>query len=92
MATLPIVLYHPYHQPACRTCIRPLSEFILYSATTRIIIPIIAIANQHHVLSTTAQPEPHNAPHMFHVVGQSYHACTSSRGHGFQSPQGLLRI
>ena len=28
MATSPIVQYHPYHQPA-------LSEFILYSATTR---------------------------------------------------------
>jgi len=35
MATLPIVLYHPYHQPACRTYIRPPSEFILYSATVR---------------------------------------------------------
>jgi len=25
--------------------------------------------NQHHTLSTAAQQEPHNAPHMFHVVG-----------------------
>jgi len=34
MATSPIVLYHPYHQPAHQTYIRPLLEFILYSATT----------------------------------------------------------
>jgi len=32
---------------------------------------------------------PHHAPHMFHVVGQSYRAHTSSWGHGFRSPQGL---
>jgi len=28
----------------------------------QIIIPIIAIANQHHALSTAAQPKPHHAP------------------------------
>ena len=55
-------------------------------------ILIIAITNQHHVLSTAAQPEPHHTPHMFHVSGQSYRTCTSSRGHGSQSPQGLARI
>jgi len=55
-------------------------------------ILIIAITNQHHLLSTTAQPEPHHTPHMFHVLGRSYHACTSSWGHGFWSPQGLERI
>jgi len=69
------------------------SEFFLHSATTnKTCIPIIAITNQHHVLSTTAQPEPHHAPHMFHVPGQSYRACTSSRGHGPWSPQVLVRI
>jgi len=57
-----------------------------------IIILIIAITNQHHALSTAAQPEPHHAPHMFHVLGQSYHTHTNSRGHGFWSPQGLSRI
>ena len=56
------------------------------------IILIIAIANQHCVLSTAAHIEPHPAPHMFHVTGLSHHARTSSRGHEFQSPQGLLRI
>jgi len=34
----------------------------------------------------------HHAPHTFHVIGQSYCAYTSSRGHGFRSPQGLARI
>ena len=90
---LAIVQCHPYHQPHSSDLywtsvrIHPLLRY-----HQQIIIPIIAIANQHHTLSTTAQPEPHHAPHTFHVVGQSYHACTSSRGHGFQSPQGLARI
>ena len=35
--------------------------------------------------STAAQPEPHHAPHTFHVLGQSYCTCTSSRGHGSRS-------
>jgi len=55
-------------------------------------ILIIAITNQHHVPSTAAQPEPHHAPHMFHVSGQSYRARTSSWGHGSQLPQGLAKI
>jgi len=55
-------------------------------------ILIIAITNQHHVLSTAAPPEPHHAPHMFHVSGQSYCACTSSQGHGSRTPRGLERI
>ena len=57
-----------------------------------ICILIIAITNQHHALPTAAQQEPHHAPHTFHVLGQSYCACTSSRGHGPRSPQGLARI
>jgi len=44
------------------------------------------------VLSTTAQPEPHHAPHTFHVPGQSHRACTSSQGHESWSPQGPARI
>ena len=76
-----------------RTYIGAPSEYFLHSNTTnKTCIPIIVITNQHHVLSTTAQPEPHHAPHMFHVPGQSHHACTSSRGHESQSPQGLARI
>jgi len=66
------------------------SSLLQYHQQTCILI--IAITNQHHVLSTTAQQEPHHTPHTFHVSGQSYHACTSSRGHGFRSPQGLARI
>jgi len=78
---------HPH-----RTYIGALSEYFLYSNTTnKTCIPIIVITNQHHVLSTAAQPEPHHAPHMFHVPGQSHRACTSSRGHESQSPQGFAR-
>jgi len=76
-----------------RTYIRAPSQYFLYSYTTnKTCIPIIVITNQHHVLSTAAQPEPHHALHMFHVPGQSYRACTSSRGHGSWTPQGLARI
>jgi len=76
-----------------QTYIRALSEYFLYSDTTNeTCIPIIVINNQHHVLSTAAQPEPHHAPHMFHVPGQSHHARTSSRGHESWSPQGLVTI
>ena len=56
---LTIVQYHHYHRP-------PLSD--LYRSSIRILpllqyhqqtfILIIAITNQHHVLSTAAQPEP----------------------------------
>jgi len=58
----------------------------------QIYILIIAITNQHHVLPTAAQPEPHHTPHTFHVLGQSYRARTSSRGHGSWSPQEFARI
>jgi len=76
-----------------RTYIRALSEYFLHSDTTnKTCIPIIVITNQHHVLSTTAQPEPHHAPHTFHVLGQSYRARTISWGHGSRAPQGLARI
>ena len=76
-----------------RTYIRAPSEYFPYSNTTnKTCILIIVITNQHHVLSTTAQPEPHHAPHMFHVPGQSHRACTSSRGHELRSPQGLARF
>ena len=76
----------------CRTYIRPPSDFILYSDTT----------NNLHSYHYHYQPAPcaiyhsttraHHTPHMFHVIGQSYCACTSSQGHGFQSWQGLVRI
>jgi len=69
------------------------SEYFPYSDTTnKTCILIIVITNQHHVLSTTAQPEPQHAPHMFHVPGQSHHAHTSSRGHESRSPQGRARF
>ena len=90
---LTIFQCHLYHRP-------PLSD--LYRTSVRIhpllwyhqqiCILIIAITNQRHVLSAAAQPEPHHAPHTFHVSGQSYRACNSSQGHGFQSPHGLARI
>jgi len=76
-----------------RTYIRLPSEFFLYSDTTKkstfLSLPL-PTSTMHY--STAAQPEPHHAPHMFHVVGQSYRTCTSSQGHGFWSPQGLVRI
>jgi len=70
----------------CRTYIGAPSEYFPYSDTTnQTCILIIVITNQHHVLSTTAQPQPHHAPHTFHVPGQSHCARTSlevmSRGH-----------
>ena len=90
MATSPlfsatITTGHP-----CRTYIGAPSEYFPYSDTTnQTCILIIVITNQHHVLSTAAQPQPHHAPHMFHVLGQSHCARTSSRGHELRSPQGL---
>ena len=76
-----------------RTYIGAPSEYFLHSATTnKTCILIIVITNQHHVLSTTAQPEPHHAPHTFHVPGQSHRAHTSSRGHELWSPQGPARF
>jgi len=68
-----IITGHPH-----QTYIRAPSEYFPYSDTTnKTCILIIVITNQHHVLSTAAQPEPHHAPHMFHVPGQSHHTCTS---------------
>jgi len=62
----------------CWTYIGAPSEYSLHSATTRTTcILIIVITNQHHVLSTAAQPQPHHAPHTFHVPGQSHCARTS---------------
>jgi len=57
-----------------RTYIGAPSEYSLHSATTKTTcILIIVITNQHRVLSTAAQPQPHHAPHTFHVPGQSHH-------------------
>jgi len=93
MATLPLFSATITTSHPCQTYIRAPSEYFLHSNTTnKTCIPIIVITNQHHVLSTTAQPEPHHTPHKFHVPGQSYRERTSSRGHGSQSPQGLTRI
>jgi len=69
-----------------RTYIEAPLEYSLHSATTKTTcILIIVITNQHHVLSTAAQPQPHHAPHTFHVPGQSHRARTSlevmSHGH-----------
>jgi len=90
---LTIVQCHLYHQPPLLHLYRTSVGIRPYSDTTnKICILIIVITNQHHVLSTTAQPKPHHAPHMFHDSGQSHHTHTSSRGHGFWSPQGLVRI
>ena len=90
---LTIVQCHHYHRPPSsdlyRSSVRILPPL---NTTNKTCIPIIVITNQHHVLSTTAQPEPHHTPHTFHVPGQSYRACTSSQGHGSRSPQGLVRI
>jgi len=90
---LTIVQCHHYHWPPSldlyRSSIGILPPLRYHQQTC---IPIISITNQHHVLSTTAQPEPHHAPHTFHVPGQSYCACTNSQGHGSRSPQGLARI
>jgi len=86
MATSPLFSATITTSYPCRTYIGALSEYFLHSVTTNTTcILIIVITNQHHVLSTAAQPEPHHAPHTFHVPGQSHRACTSlkvmSRGH-----------
>jgi len=93
MAALPFFSATVTTSHSRRTYIGTPSEYFLHSNTTnKTCIPIIVITNQHHVLSTTAQQEPHHAPHMFYVQGQSYRTHTSSRGHGSQSPQGLARF
>jgi len=76
-----------------RTYIGAPSEYSLHSATTKTTcILIIVITNQHHVLFTAAQPQPHHAPHTFHVPGQSHRAHTSlevmSLGH-HKDPRGF---
>jgi len=79
MATSPLFSATIFTGHPRRTYIGALSEYFLYSDTTnKTCILIIVITNQHHVLSTAAQPEPHHAPHTLHVPGQSHCACTSS--------------
>jgi len=72
MATSPIVQYNPYHQPALLdlywTSVR-IHPLLCYHQKT--IILIIAIANQHHALSTTAHLEPHQL-HTY-SMSQAYH-------------------
>jgi len=72
-----------------RNYIGPPLDFIPYSDTTNkpafLSLPLPTSTMRY---STAAQPEPHH----FHVLGQSYHACTSSQGHWSWSPQGLARI
>ena len=90
---LTIVQCHRYHWPPLLDLYRSsvgILPLLRYHQQTCILI--IAITSQHHVLSTAAQPEPHHAPHTFHVSGQSYCACTSSQGHVSWTPQGLARI
>jgi len=93
MATLPIVQYNPYHQPA---------SLDLYWTSVGIHFPTLLPPENHHSYHCHCQPAPHaihrstprapQAPCMFHVTGLSHHACTSSQGHEFQLSQGLLRI
>jgi len=83
---LTIVQCHHYHRPPSSDLYWSSVGILPYSDTTnQTCILIIVITNQHHILSTTAQPQPHHAPHMFHVPGQSHRTCTSlevmSRGH-----------
>jgi len=90
---LTIVQCHHYHRPPLSDLYQSSVGKLPYSDTTnQTCILIIVITNQHHVLSTTAQPQPHHAPHMFHVPGQSHRTRTSSRGHESRSPQGPARI
>jgi len=77
-----------------RTYIGAPLEYFPYSDTTNTTcILIIVITNQHHVLSTAAQPQPHHAPHTFHVPGRSHRAHTSlevmSLGH-HKDPRGFM--
>jgi len=83
---LTIVQCHHYHRPPSSDLYRSSVGILPYSDTTnQTCILIIVITNQHHVLSTAAQPQPHHAPHTFHVPGQSHRARTSleamSRSH-----------
>jgi len=91
MATSPIVLYHPYHQPAHRTYIGPLSEFILYSDTTSkssfLSLPLPTAPHAIYCSITRASPCSTHVQCCRPII-----PCTSLWGHGFQLPQGLLRI
>jgi len=90
---LTIVQCHHYHRPPLLDLYWSSIGILPYSNTTnKTCILIIVITNQHQVLSTAAQPQPHHAPHTFHVPGQSHHTRTSSRGHESRSPQGPVRI
>jgi len=91
---LTIVQCHLYHWPPSLDLYRSSVRIISYSNTTtnKSTFLSLPLPTSTTCYSTTAQPEPYHAPHTFHVSGQSYHACTSSQGHGFQSPQGLVRI
>ena len=87
MATSPLFSATITTSYPCRTYIGALSEYFLHSVTTNTTcILIIVITNQHHVLSTAAQPEPHHvhtcsmfqANHIMHapvleVMSRSHH-------------------
>ena len=69
---LAIVQYHPYHQPASSDLYQTsigIHPLLCYHQKT--IILIIAIANQHHALSTTAHLNPHQL-HTYSML-QAYH-------------------
>jgi len=93
MATSPLFSATLTISHSHQTYIGPPSEYFPSSDTTNksaFLSLLLPTSTMHY--STAAQPEPHHAPHMFHVIGQSYCAHTSSRGHGFRLPQGLVRI
>jgi len=79
----------------CWTYIGAPLEYFLYSDTTNkpafLSLPLptstMCYLPQHNQSPTTL-----HTPHMFHVPGQSYCACTSSRGHGSRTPQGLALL
>jgi len=72
MATLPIVWYNPYHQPALSDLYQTsIGIHPLYRYHPKTIILISAIANQHHIISTAAHLEP-NRLHT-HSMLQAYH-------------------
>jgi len=56
---------HHYHRPPLSDLYWSSVGILPYSNTTnKTCILIIVITNQHHVLSTAAQPEPHHATHI----------------------------
>ena len=76
---LTIVQCHLYHRPPLSDLYRTSVGILPYSDTTNkfafLLLPLPTSTMRY---STTAQPEPHHAPHMFHVSGQPYCTCTSS--------------